>query len=101
LKEKEYIYPYLLRNLDIVRTDQVCKIEITYIPMKSGFIYITAIIDVFSRYIVGRGLSNYLNPENNNLELYKGLKKWIKRYHNRDHQEINKMKPNIIYYNTV
>jgi len=43
----------------------------------------------------------YLNSENNGLELYKGIKKWIERYHNRDHQGINRMKPNIIYYNAA
>jgi len=175
LGEKKYIYPYLLRNLDIVRTNQVWEIDITYIPMKNGFMYLTAIIDVFSRYIVGWGLSNsldagssirvvkeavaihgkpqilnsdqgcqftckeyieylkaehiqismdsrgraldniyierfwrtikyqyiYLNPVNNGLELYKGIKKWIERYHNRDHQGINRMKPNIIYYDAA
>jgi len=55
------IYPYMLRNLDIVRTNQVWEIDITYIPMKSGFMYLTTIIDVFSRYIVGWRLSNSLN----------------------------------------
>jgi len=43
----------------------------------------------------------YLNPENNGLELYKGIKKWIEQYHNRDHQGINRMKPNIIYYDAA
>ena len=43
----------------------------------------------------------YLNPENNDLKLYKGIKKWIERYYNRAHQESNRMKPNIIYYNAA
>ena len=54
----EYLYPYLLRNLEINRCNQVWEIDITYIPMKQGFMYMTAIIDVYSRYIVGWGLSN-------------------------------------------
>jgi len=43
----------------------------------------------------------YLNPENNSLELYKRIKKWIERYHNRNNQGINKMKPNITDYNAA
>ena len=50
---KKYIHPYLLKGLDINRPNQVWAIDITYIPMKIGFMYLTAIIDVYSRYIVG------------------------------------------------
>lgn len=60
LGEKKYIHPYLLRGLDITRPNQVWAIDITYVPMKKGFMYLTAIIDVYSRYIVGWGLSNSL-----------------------------------------
>lgn len=60
LRDKKYVYPYLIRNLEIVRPNQVWEIDITYIPMASGFMYLTAIIDVFSRYIVGWGISNTL-----------------------------------------
>lgn len=167
LGERKYIYPYLLRNLDIVRPNQVWAIDITYIPMAKGFMYLTAIIDVYSRYIVGWGLSNsldadasldvikkaveihgkpeilnsdqgcqftcksyieylkdndiqismdgkgraldniyierfwrtikyqyiYLNPKDNGLDLYLGIKNWLERYHNRDHQGIDREKP--------
>ena len=41
------------------------------------------------------------NTANNGLKLYKEIKKQIERYHNRDHQEINKMKPAVIYYNVA
>ncbi len=61
LKEKEYVYPYLLRGLEIKRPNQVWEIDITYIPMANGFLYLTAIIDVYSRFIVGWGLSNTLD----------------------------------------
>jgi len=175
LGEKKYLHPYLLRNLEINRTNQVWEIDITYIPMQHGFMYLTAIIDVYSRYIVAWGLSNsldadaslrvvkeavtthgkpeilnsdqgcqftckeyveylkgeqiqismdgkgraldniyierfwrtikyqyiYLNPVNNGLELYKGIKKWINRYHNRDHQGIDRNKPALIYRNAA
>src|SRR5690554_7773883 len=42
-----YIYPYLLRNLDITRPNQVWQTDITYIPMARGFMYLAAIIDVY------------------------------------------------------
>ena len=60
---KKYIHPYLLKGLDINRPNQVWQIDISYLPMKNGFLYITAIIDVYSRYIVGWGISNTLDAE--------------------------------------
>jgi putative transposase len=59
----EYLYPYLLRNLEICRVNQVWEIDITYIPMAHGHMYLTAIIDVYSRYIVGWNVSNTLAAE--------------------------------------
>jgi putative transposase len=167
LGEKKYVYPYLLNDLKIVRPNQVWQIDITYIPMANGFMYMTAIIDVYSRFIVGWGLSNsleasaslqvvkdaiathgkpeilnsdqgsqftsevyvellkseniqismdgkgraidnifierfwrtikyhhiYLNPADNGLILYQGIEKWLRRYHNRAHQGIGRVKP--------
>jgi len=175
LGEKKYLYPYLLGALDINRPNQVWEIDITYIPMRHGFMYLTAIIDVYSRFIVGWGLSNsldaesslevvreavathgkpeilnsdqgsqftckeyvnylkdqnikismdgkgraldnifierfwrtikyqhiYLNPADNGLDLYVGIKKWIERYHNRDHQGIDRKKPKDIFRNAA
>lgn len=60
---KKYIRPYLLKGLVINRPNKVWAIDITYIPMKNGFLYLTAIIDIYSRYIVGWGLSNTLDAE--------------------------------------
>jgi putative transposase len=54
------IYPYLLRQLDVTRPGQVWAIDITYIPLAKGFLYLVAIIDVYSRYVVGWSLSNTL-----------------------------------------
>ena len=48
-----YIMPYLLRGLKIDHRNQVWSIDITYIPRAKGFMYLTAIIDVYSRFIVG------------------------------------------------
>jgi putative transposase len=58
---RKYIQPYLLRGLDINRVNQVWSIDISYIPMKQGFTYLCAIIDVRSRFIVGWNLSNTLD----------------------------------------
>jgi len=55
---KEFIKPYLLRGLKITHTNQVLCTDITYIPIAWGFMYLTAIIDVYSRKIVGWGISN-------------------------------------------
>lgn len=58
-----YKYPYLLSNLKISRPNQVWGIDITYIPMRRGFMYMVAIIDIYSRYIVNWGLSNTMEAE--------------------------------------
>ncbi|MDO9553370.1 IS3 family transposase [Rhodonellum sp.] len=50
--------PYLLRNLKIERPNQVWVTDITYIPMPKGFLYLTAVMDVYSRKILSWGLSN-------------------------------------------
>jgi putative transposase len=55
------IYPYLLRNLDINRPNHVWSIDITYIRMGRSHMYLTAIIDWYSRYIVGWELSDTLD----------------------------------------
>ena len=53
-----YKYPYLLWGLNITRVNQVWQLDISYIPMQRGFMYLVAIIDVYSRYIVGWSVSN-------------------------------------------
>lgn len=60
-KNKEHkIYPYLLRNLEIKRSNQVWGTDITYIRLTHGFCYLIAILDWFSRYVVGWQISNNL-----------------------------------------
>lgn len=54
-------YPYLLRGLEIVRPNQVWSADITYIPMQMGFMYLVAIIDWFSRYVLSWRLSNTMD----------------------------------------
>ena len=58
-----YKYPYLLKGIDFVKANQVWEIDITYLPMAKGFMYLFAIIDVFTRFIVGWGISNTMTAE--------------------------------------
>ena len=53
-------YPYLLRNLEINRPNQVWAADITYVSMPRGFMYLVAIMDWFSRFVVAWQLSNTL-----------------------------------------
>lgn len=57
------IYPYLLRDLKIDRVNQVWAVDITYIPMAKGFMYLFAIIDLHSRFVVAWSLSNTMEAE--------------------------------------
>lgn len=61
--ENETVYPYLLKGLEVDHVNQVWSMDITYIPMKKGFMYLGAIIDLFSRYVVRWGLSNTMTTE--------------------------------------
>lgn len=55
------VYPYLLRELEITRPNQVWSTDITYIRLGEGFAYLTAVIDWYSRYVLSWGLSNTLD----------------------------------------
>ena len=57
------VYPYLLRDVAIARADQVWSTDITYIPMPQGFMYLTAVMDWYSRYVLSWRLSNTLDVE--------------------------------------
>ena len=54
------VYPYLLRNVRITRPNQVWAADITYLPMARGFLYLVAVIDWHSRYVLAWRLSNTL-----------------------------------------
>lgn len=56
-------YPYLLRNLKITEPNQVWATDITYVPVKNGHMYLIAIIDLYSRFVVGWALSNTMESE--------------------------------------
>ena len=55
------VYAYLLRGVAITHANQVWSTDITYIPMKGGFLYLTAVIDWFSRYVLCWELSNSMD----------------------------------------
>ena len=55
------VYPYRLNNVDITEPDQVWSTDITYLPMPTGFMYLSAVIDWYSRYILSWALSNTLD----------------------------------------
>ena len=55
------IYPYLLRDVRVQRPDQVWSTDITYVPLASGFMYLAATIDWYSRYVIAWRLSNTLD----------------------------------------
>jgi putative transposase len=70
------IFPYLLRNKSIIFPNQVWAVDLTYIPMKHGHMYMTAIIDWYSRFIVGWALSDTLDA----APVIEALKQAMERY---------------------
>jgi len=97
------IYPYLLRNLEINSVNQVWSTDITYIPMKNGFMYLTAVIDWHSRYILSWGLSNSLDGVNCINTLQQALKINTPQIFNTDQgsQFTNKDFTNILENNNI
>jgi len=57
------VYPYLLRGVPITRVNQVWSMDITYIRLGKGFVYLTAIMDWHSRYVIAWRLSNTLTAD--------------------------------------
>ncbi len=61
LRQGHKRYPYLLRNLSITHVNQAWSADITYVPLLRGFIYLVAVIDWYSRYVLAWQLSNTLD----------------------------------------
>ena len=57
------VYPYLLRGLEITRPNHVWACDITYVPMQRGYLYLTAVIDWFSRHVLAWRLSNSMDVD--------------------------------------
>lgn len=59
----DFVYPYLLRTINISKPNHVWQTDITYLRTNHGFVYLVALIDVYSRLVVGYNLSNSLSTE--------------------------------------
>lgn len=64
LSNKEHqIYPYLLKGMKITKANQVWATDITYVPMAKGFMYLIAIVDLYSRKVLTWAVSNTMEAE--------------------------------------
>jgi putative transposase len=57
------VFPYLLKGMKVERANQVWAIDITYVPMRRGFMYLCAVIDVHTRYVLNWSLSNTMTSQ--------------------------------------
>lgn len=74
IQNREHLtYKYLLKDLTIRRPNHVWQVDITYIKIRHGFVYLVCLIDVFSRKIMGWYLSTFLDTESCEQALYKAL----------------------------
>ena len=78
------IYPYLLRGIDITRPNQVWSADITYVPMPRGFMYLVAILDWHSRYVLSWEVSNTLDGDFCLLALERALQRGQPEIFNTD-----------------
>jgi putative transposase len=62
-KANPALYPYLLRGLKIQQVNQVWSTDITYMPMQKGFMYLLAVMDWYSRFVLSWQLSNLLEVD--------------------------------------
>jgi putative transposase len=72
---EDHKYPYLLSNLQITKPNQVWGTDITYIPIENGYLYLVAILDLFSRYVISWVLSNNMEVDFCIEAIEKALKK--------------------------
>ena len=82
--KEHQIYPYLLRDVTIDRPNVAWATDITYIRLKQGFVYLVAVMDLFSRYIVSWRISNTLEPDFCCEALQDALKRGKPEYFNTD-----------------
>lgn len=78
------IYPYLLRGLKISRPNQVWSADITYIPLQRGFMYLVAVLDWYSRYVLSWEVSNTLDGDFCLLALERALQRGRPEIFNTD-----------------
>ena len=77
-------YPYLLRGLTIDRVNQVWTTDITYIRLRQGFVYLVAVMDWFSRYVLSWEVSNSLDSSFCVYALDKALQRFVPEIFNSD-----------------
>ena len=77
-------YPYLLKDLAIVRPNQVWAVDITYIKISGGFVYLVCLINIFSRKIMGWDLSLFLETNSCMIAASKALKHGVPEIINSD-----------------
>lgn len=70
---RQAVHPYLLKDLVIARPNEAWQVDITYLRMGNGFMYLVALIDVYSRYVVGWSLSNTMDTSFCIMALTMGL----------------------------
>lgn len=78
------VHPYLLKGLTIERPNQVWQVDITYIKIREGFVYLVCFIDIFSRKIMSWNVSTFLNTSMCLNALHDALKEWIPEIINSD-----------------
>jgi putative transposase len=78
------VYPYLLRGIEIRAPNEVWCADITYIPMRMGYLYLVAVMDWFSRYVLAWELSNSLDTDFCLRTLDRALGKATPRIFNTD-----------------
>lgn len=78
------VYPYLLRGLRITRSNQVWSTDITYVPMRHGFMYLVAVMDWYSRYVLAWQLSNTLDGQFCRVALRQALQEATPEIFNSD-----------------
>jgi putative transposase len=78
------IYPYLLRNMEILRPNQVWSSDITYVPLACGYAYLTAVLDWYSRYVLSWELSTTLDGAFCLLALERALNQGLPEIFNTD-----------------
>ena len=82
--QEHQVYPYLLRDVTIDRPNIAWAADITYIRLKHGFVYLVAVMDLYSRYIVSWEISTSLEPEFCSAALKVALGKGRPEYFNTD-----------------
>lgn len=78
------VYPYLLNGMWITRPNQVFSCDITFLPVKGGFVYLVMVVDWFSRYILSWEISNTMTAHFCIIALEKAIQNTIPEYFNTD-----------------